>query len=86
MKGMGPKADNIYTVGVGSLQILVCDLGFNFGEYSLLVCDLICSFKLHLNTHLIFGRFCYVCLYDLILLCNLLINLFWSCLMQIYKA
>ena len=44
----------------------MCDLGFNFGEYRLLVCDLICSFKLRLSTRLIFGRFCCFCLYDLI--------------------
>ena len=41
-------------------SVLVCDLGLNFCEYRLLVCDSICSFKLHLNTHMIFGRFCYV--------------------------
>ena len=81
MRGMGPKANNFHIVMAGSLQILVCDLGFNFGEYKLLVCDLICSLKLCLNTHLIFGRFCCVYLYDLILLCNLSISLFWSCLM-----
>ena len=41
-------------------SVLVCDLGFNFGEYRLLVCDSIFSFKLRLNTHMIFGGFCYV--------------------------
>ena len=49
----------------------MCGLGFNFCEYRLLACDLICSFKLRLNTYLIFGRFCCVCLYDLLYLSKL---------------
>ena len=39
MRGMGPKVDNIYTIGVGPLQNVSCEILQNVDLYILLLAE-----------------------------------------------